>query len=891
MQTNLINSYMHAQTKTPQSVQPKPSDEIEIVTRRKAKPDFDINRELANRTFIRPLPPKGHIVKDGIMSAPAVFVDDLAYDMKALKAAWKGEANDHQLGRLNDLGMKLGGLGIASYLFTIKKSPVKKGMEFVGLASFFASMTLWPKLFLELPARMIHGFNPFMRYEDSQGRKKPFFQDNQYLPFDMLSDKQINKIGNRNRIPKYMPNRRDAIQEKTRQIALQNNTMWMLTAGFATPVMSSLICNKLEPYVENVYSYFMNKKVDDILLDFSAAQKKYRPVGIERDVNSLLEMYKGRVVDEKIIGNIAAALTQELNPKVEAGMKADLMRMFGGDKYNVSDLQIKPLIKAMTETVKKSANSDVINQNLTKIIPTVEQVNGLFAPVSGKQMDAQGLKKIADELATLIENNLDKLRNEGVRINRNLHKNIIKNLYGKSELDGPLMSVLTNSPTSILDDNAQNIIRKIAAQMTAFCAENNALSMYSFKKLASAADTSKGKFWNDVAKPIIDILKITPEELENTRYDRLLVAKLLNSKMAAIASDNQMYDQIIKAAAANLAKINNNVKPDDLNGKYIKQLEMSYDVAAKAFNSLGLTKTVEKLVGKNGCEVGSLLGISRSFVSDNLMNVRNSFARFFNAMNFYKAVANDPNLNFANKIYDMNGNVTGELFAGFRNIYDGAGNVTGRAPGKLLREIKEEIFALADYLAVSGRISDYSVKFEFLRNLKPNMTDESSLEFNKDGSVKYKYYNKAKLATDGVFIPSDTNFFKRVMNALYGGQIQPETSSALEQYLPVKGMLEDFRRNMMNEVGNSENFAFPSKVVHDMWENGNRKYSKASPNRMSLFVGSALDDMITNTARQAYNTQKWLKTFGGFFAGLAGFTVLSQFFFGRVGNRYKKDKV
>ena len=87
MQTNLINSYIHAQTKTPQSVQPKPSDEIEIVTRRKAKPDFDINRELANRTFIRPLPPKGHIVKDGIMSAPAVFVDDLAYDMKALKAA------------------------------------------------------------------------------------------------------------------------------------------------------------------------------------------------------------------------------------------------------------------------------------------------------------------------------------------------------------------------------------------------------------------------------------------------------------------------------------------------------------------------------------------------------------------------------------------------------------------------------------------------------------------------------------------------------------------------------------------------------------------------------------------------------------------------------------
>ena len=115
MQGNLINSYIPAKTNySSQSANvAKTNDGIEIVTRRKAKPNFDINQELANRTFIKPLPPKGHLVKDGIMAAPAVFVKDMAYDMKALKAAWKGNANDHQLGKLNDLGMKLGGLGIA----------------------------------------------------------------------------------------------------------------------------------------------------------------------------------------------------------------------------------------------------------------------------------------------------------------------------------------------------------------------------------------------------------------------------------------------------------------------------------------------------------------------------------------------------------------------------------------------------------------------------------------------------------------------------------------------------------------------------------------------------------------------------------------------------------
>ena len=97
-----------------ESVKP---DEIEIVTRRKVKPDFDIHRELANRTFIQPLPPKGHIIKNSITSAPQYFVDDIVTDFKALKSAWKGDANDHQLGKLNDLGMKLGGLAIATYLF------------------------------------------------------------------------------------------------------------------------------------------------------------------------------------------------------------------------------------------------------------------------------------------------------------------------------------------------------------------------------------------------------------------------------------------------------------------------------------------------------------------------------------------------------------------------------------------------------------------------------------------------------------------------------------------------------------------------------------------------------------------------------------------------------
>ena len=875
MQTNLIHSYIQNRNVNPQVSQPKSSDEIEIITRRKAKPKFDINRELANRTFIKPLPPKGHIIKNGIMSAPAVFVDDMAYDLKALKAAWKGDANDHQLGKLNDLGMKLGGLGIAAYLYSIKKTPVKKGMEFVGLASFFASMAIWPKIALEYPARLIHGFNPFMRYEDSQGRKKPFFQDNQYLAYDMISDKEITRVGNRTRIPKDLPNRRDAVQEKMRQIALQNNTMWMLTAGFATPVLSSLICNRLEPYVEDVYGYFMNRKVDNILVDFSKSQKEYASKNIENDVNGVFEMYKGRAINDEILESLSSALTQDLTPKVQSAMKADLTRLFVSGEYRISKLQIKPLVKSMEDAVKHVPGGEVLVQNIHKIVPNDEQLNFVFEKYDGQQFKLNDLKKVSDEVLSVVEKNLTNLNKDGVKISKNTHKNLVKLLSGVSGSDGPLMSVLTNTPTDVLDDNMQNVVKRLAARMSAFCAENNALSVYAFKKLASAPDTSKGKFWNDVAKSLINTLKITPEEIENTRYDRNMVADLLHTKMQKIAADKTLYEDAIKSAAAQFAQIGRHVNPDDMTGKYIKQLETSYYAAAGDISAMGFGKTAEKLIGKNGCEVGSLLGLSRTFVNDNLSNVKNTFARFFNTLNFYRTVINDPDLKVVNNVYEMNSDrVVGKIM-----------------PENILKEVKEEIFALGEFLTTSGRISDYSVKFEFLRNLDPNTKDSGPLTFNPDGSVKFDYYNKEKLAKEGVFIPSDTNFFKRVMNLLYGGPVQPETESALTEYSTVKNMLNDFRRNMMSKVGDHEYFALPSKVVQDMWHNGQRAYSGASPSEKSLCVGAALDEMIANTAKQAFNTRKWVKMFGGFFAGLYGVTVLSQFFFGGKKNYYKKDKV
>ena len=177
MKTNLIQNYILTQNGNSQ-VKESPS---------KPKPEFNIKQELDNRTFIKPLRSRGRLVKNNIFYAPINMFKDVVYDVKSLKHALSGDANDHELGKLNDVGMKLGGLSIAAYLATKKQTPKTKGMEFVGLASFFASMGLWKTIGIQIPAKIIHGVNVYEVFEDCFGRLLPFYLDAEFFPWCLLS--------------------------------------------------------------------------------------------------------------------------------------------------------------------------------------------------------------------------------------------------------------------------------------------------------------------------------------------------------------------------------------------------------------------------------------------------------------------------------------------------------------------------------------------------------------------------------------------------------------------------------------------------------------------------------------------------------------------------------
>lgn len=399
MRTNLIQAYLNG------------SPAAKQYNSDKAAKDFDVHKELNNRTFIKPLPSNGKLVRNNLFDIPAEFFKDVKYDINALRHSVKGEANDHELGRLNDMGMKLGGVAIASYLFTRKSTPLTKVMEFVGLASFFAAMDVWPKLALQLPAYLVHGFNIRQKYEDNYGRKKLLYQDHQFIPWDLYSDEEINKIGNRLKVPKDIPNRREFIQEKMRKIALQNNTMWMLTAGLATPITSALICNALTNPISKYQDGKINQKADNLLLNFNEEIKKVDYSKHQQELENLLSENKGKPITSELFEQIHSKLSEGLDRVVATDMQKDLESIIPtGSGYTINQGAVDNIQNAIKTQL---APLNLADEDLVRILPNQDSLKHSF---ESKNLFRSGVKDFS-EYSKEIQNVLNYNISEFIKAN------------------------------------------------------------------------------------------------------------------------------------------------------------------------------------------------------------------------------------------------------------------------------------------------------------------------------------------------------------------------------------------------------------------------------------------------------------------------------------------
>lgn len=324
--------------------------------------------------LIKPLQPEGHLVRTTLFNAPKHMIDGFAYDLKSLKKGVNGTANDHELGKLNSIGMVTGGAALATYLATRKHTASSKAMEFVGIGSFLASMAIWPAVAIQLPTKLIHGFNVRQHYKDSMDREKLFFNDPQYIPWDLYKEEQIYKIGDYMGVPKDMNNRRDYIQNKMKKIATQDNTLWMLSAGFAVPIMSALICNQAEQPVKNLCGYIRSEQNKKILS--KALDAKYDATDSEmyKKLDSLIEMNNGKPLDKNLINRICDIVAYDANPMVDTKLRSDLRAMLTSDKSVLEPQDGEKILKVLKKNLAGELGKD--SPALGALVPEIEELSG-----------------------------------------------------------------------------------------------------------------------------------------------------------------------------------------------------------------------------------------------------------------------------------------------------------------------------------------------------------------------------------------------------------------------------------------------------------------------------------------------------------------------------------
>ena len=833
MTTNLIQNYISASKTLPQ--QPKMQGQ-NVQSAQKPKPDFDIERELNNRTFIKPLPSKGRLLNGNIFNAPAIMVKDAVYDVKAFKHAMQGNANDHELGKLNDVGLKLGGLAIAGYLFTKKQTPVTKGMEFVGLGSFLASMAIWPKLAIQLPAYLIHGVNVQKQYEDSFGRKKSFYQDPQFIPWDLYSDKEIDKMGNRLRVPKDIPNRRDAIQEKMKKIAIQNNTLWMLTAGFATPVMSALICNQTEPYLAKWLNNRKNKKADLILTNLDEHSKKYDTHNATNNIENQIKLHAGKPITEEVINSVADAF-DGMDSVTAESFKADLRELMTSNTHTISKDSTKAISKNLKDIFKgKPISKDAVDA----IIPNENNMFNIFKENNFIKTDAddKALKAISDKILLAVKKNVETY-NQNRPEAEQLDFEYIKKLIRSHKVnEHPIKSVLNNSTSATFSQEIQANLRNIAKAFDAFNAKTNALNEYAVTKVGSAPETVIANYWNNISKDLLTTLGISPKEIEKVRFDRNLTGELLRNKIESIVSDDATYKKVMKDLVAKVASLDSEIKPSDIT-TYNEKVDTLFNEFGEFLKDKQFSNTAKAIAGVNNNDnVGTLKNIQKSFVSERLSGVKSSFYRLINTLDFYRRFAKNVNSIDILKQYP--------------------------------REVREELIELCKIITLQGHSSDNATKFYMLRN--PHPSDDMSDIVVKNGKIENKYFGKGAVNTT-TDIPNDKFFYQRAMQLMFGDKMDKETTEILEGSI-IKPNVTEYRENVVKIIGGENYFAKPRHRISPVNDAGSEfKF---------LLTGIAPDELFFKAGQQAFNTRKWLKIFGAFGGVLLGVTVLAQFFFGKM---------
>lgn len=555
-------------------------------------------------TGVRSKKASGYLVKENIFQSATSTVKlygDIAKNFvdAAFTGEIKKEGSDYYVGKINDLAIRAGSLGIASVLATTKLFPFAKGMEFVGLGTWFASMAIWPQL-MGLPIKLKTGVDINQKYVDSYGRRKFVYEDNQYRPMDLyryvdtkgkpLSPEEyykkykndyvyLEKLGDKLGIPRDIENRNEAVMNKAGQIAVQGKTIWMMTAGIMTPVLSSIVADVLQnPLKDGLEKYRYNTQSNKMK---ELAKVLEKLVDEKTDFN-----HRNRVTDiDKI--------TEELKIKIPQNVKNEFEALLGEEGKILTPEEYKKLKdyinKRFYGTGIIESLEPVLDSKLQLTEPRILVNDNLYEGL--KKATREGLQEAINKFLPEARKSLPDIVKNYEGISREDFANIkaTAEIGGETRLDVLKTNSFVNAAKRIAQGNAHSfgleddtylfISKEMDKKIDEFMKtqRGHIIPRDGIRRLFKFAETHKqleeliAKFekssimnisesstainWERVPQSYFKAMNFTKEEIAQlATLDPSVASKKLAKRMEQIVANDTEYNNVLKKMATEAQK-------------------------------------------------------------------------------------------------------------------------------------------------------------------------------------------------------------------------------------------------------------------------------------------------------------------------------------------------
>lgn len=780
--------------------------------------------------LLRPLDGKGYLVENSLLTYPKELAKDTYYTAKSLQRGITGKANDHELGKLNDLGLKLGGLSIATYLMTKRQTPKQKAMEFIGFGTFLASMAIWPKVALQWPAQLVHGFNFRKQYVDEQGRKKYVTQDPNYIPFDLYKGKRksedLGHIADRMGIDKNEKDRNELAKEHIRKVSVQNNTLWMLTAGVATPVMTALACNRLEKPVGKFFENRTNKQVNNLIdkideynrtgnleLEKELVEKNLDKES-ENKLEALLKAKKGKAITEKDVDTISEALTTGLDTQTRKAARLDLGYMLTPNQTVVNE----DTVNAITDSITKKIDTKYGEGYSASVFDTKKLAEHVDDFMNKNGRPANGV--LSAEQSENLRLSLSDFFEDAVNGNNKIseaRKEVISDMAFDS-----VDEVFSKKKATVLTDEVAGQISKAGRTIRKYRAFDETISSAAHFKVEKAPETLAGNNWGEVTETLIKELKISPKELNEAKSSEELTAQLFTRKLEDIAKNENRYKNFVTTISDKMAELDTKLDNPRAGKRpamdtILDSIAKNHDKTAAELNSTPFFNLSQRISGDNinGVFVGSIKDSKINRIkSGRVGSIQNAYMRLLHTADFFRRA---------------------------EEYKQGKGGFSGN------EKLDKALIEKGKKVLMSSHSGDFYLKFETNNNVSfykalmwhtfnsGKMADATSAALNKEC---HEVFNGKTTMAQRV-----TRWAKHVGNLM---------GSTKYDFLP-------------NHIEGKDTFAEAQKTAVE-------KFNK---------IACTPDNMLYNALKQKFNSNKWLRMWTTVGSIVLGVTLASQFAFGK----------